>query len=46
LYDVQSIGAQAYIAVADELMRREMAPQKERHSDIIATQPPVTEANA
>ena len=25
LYDVQSVGAQAYIAVADELMRREVA---------------------
>jgi chromosome partitioning protein len=36
LYDVQSIGAQAYIAVADELMRREMATQKRLHTDIIA----------
>jgi chromosome partitioning protein len=36
LYDVQSIGAQAYIAVADELMRRESVTQKSLHTDIIA----------
>ena len=45
LYDVQSIGAQAYIAVADELMRRESTPFKQLHSDIMRTQTPVAEAN-
>ena len=43
LYDVQSIGAQAYIAVADELMRRESATQKRHHTDIIA---PSTQSEA
>jgi chromosome partitioning protein len=46
LYDVQSIGAQAYIAVADELMRREAATQKRLHSDITATNTSITEASA
>jgi len=44
LYDVQSIGAQAYIAVAHELMRRELAPSKELHNDIIATNSATTQA--
>lgn len=44
LYDVQSIGAQAYFAVADELMRRELASSKELHSDII--QPSVSASEA
>ena len=34
LYDVQSIGAQAYIAVADELMRRESSGTSERMSHV------------
>jgi chromosome partitioning protein len=34
LYDVQSIGAQAYIAVADELMRREAAAAAESRSHV------------
>jgi chromosome partitioning protein len=34
LYDVQSIGAQAYIAVADELMRRESAASAELMSHV------------
>ena len=46
LYDVQSVGAQAYFAVADELMRRELASSKELHSDIIPTSPPISEASA
>ena len=44
LYDVQSIGAQAYFAVADELMRREATPSKEIHSDTIETQSHASEA--
>jgi len=46
LYDVQSIGAQAYIAVADELMRREVATAKRVHSDIMETNTSVSEASA
>jgi chromosome partitioning protein len=34
LYDVQSIGAQAYIAVADELMRRERSAVAEQGSHV------------
>jgi len=45
LYDVQSVGAQAYFAVADELMRRELAPQRELHSTIIAPQEHIPEAS-
>jgi chromosome partitioning protein len=37
LYDVQSIGAQAYIAVAEELMRREAAPAVEQTSHVAHT---------
>ena len=46
LYDVQSIGAQAYIAVADELMRRESATQKRLHADITAPNAQSSEASA
>ena len=34
LYDVQSIGAQAYIAVADELMRREASTTSDKMSHV------------
>jgi chromosome partitioning protein len=46
LYDVQSIGAQAYIAVAHELLRRESAPSKGLHQDIMPPDPLTSEANA
>ena len=46
LYDVQSVGAQAYIAVADELMRRESATQKRLHADITAPNAQSSEASA
>jgi len=46
LYDVQSVGAQAYFAVADELMRRELASSKELHSDIMPASPSISEASA
>ena len=46
LYDVQSIGAQAYFAVADELMRRELASSKQLHSDIIQPSASTSEASA
>ena len=45
LYDVQSIGAQAYFAVADELMRRESATLKQLHSDITQTHASTSEAS-
>ena len=49
LYDVQSIGAQAYIAVADELMRREASSRPEKmshvaHSSIPSATPPEASA--
>ena len=48
LYDVQSIGAQAYIAVADELMRRENAAIAEQMSHVAhtSTAPSGREASA
>ena len=46
LYDVQSVGAQAYIAVADELMRRESATQIRLHADITAPNAQSSEASA
>ena len=47
LYDVQSIGAQSYIAVAHELMARESGtPRPRHHDDFPATQHSAHEASA
>ncbi|MFL5620385.1 MAG: ParA family protein [Gemmatimonadaceae bacterium] len=46
LYDVQSIGAQAYIAVAHELIARETATAKMRHHELAAVDSQTHEASA
>jgi chromosome partitioning protein len=46
LYDVQSIGAQAYIAVAHELIAREMASAKSHHQDLAVVDSQTHEASA
>ena len=47
LYDVQSIGAQSYIAVAHELIARETGTTRPRHhDDFVASQPSAHEASA
>ena len=47
LYDVQSIGAQSYIAVAHELIARETGTAKPpHHDDFVASQPSAHEASA
>jgi chromosome partitioning protein len=46
LYDVQSIGAQSYIAVAHELMARESGTARPRHSELPAPQHSAHEASA
>jgi chromosome partitioning protein len=46
LYDVQSIGAQAYIAVAHELIARETAMARAQHHEVTVTEAPAHEASA
>ena len=46
LYDVQSIGAQAYIAVAHELIARETGTAKSRHHELSAADGVTHEASA
>ena len=46
LYDVQSIGAQSYIAVAHELIAREAGTTRPRHHELSASQPSTHEASA
>ena len=46
LYDVQSIGAQAYIAVAHELIAREMAIARVHHHELSAVDSSTREASA
>jgi chromosome partitioning protein len=46
LYDVQSIGAQAYIAVAHELIARETAIAKAQHHELSASSSSTHEASA
>jgi chromosome partitioning protein len=46
LYDVQSIGAQAYIAVAHELIAREAATAKSRHHELSLADGVTHEASA
>ena len=46
LYDVQSIGAQAYIGIAHELIAREARAGRERHHEIESVQPSASEASA
>jgi len=46
LYDVQSIGAQAYIAVAHELIARETRTVREHHHEIASEQSSIHEASA
>jgi chromosome partitioning protein len=46
LYDVQSIGAQAYIAVAHELIARELATARAHHHKLEVADVPTHEASA
>jgi chromosome partitioning protein len=46
LYDVQSIGAQAYIAVAHELIAREMATDRAHHHELAVVDTQSHEASA
>jgi len=46
LYDVQSIGAQAYIAVANELMARETVTEKPHHHELASADIQTHEASA
>lgn len=46
LYDVQSIGAQAYIAVAHELLARETATARAHHTGLEVAEVPTHEASA
>lgn len=46
LYDVQSIGAQSYIAVAHELIARESGAGKPRHHELAAAESATHEASA
>jgi chromosome partitioning protein len=46
LYDVQSIGAQAYIAVAQELIAREAGATKARHHELAVADSQTHEASA
>ena len=46
LYDVQSIGAQAYIAVAHELIARETATARAQHHELEVADVPTHEASA
>ena len=46
LYDVQSIGAQAYIAVAHELIAREMATTRSNRHELAVADAPAHEASA
>ena len=46
LYDVQSIGAQAYIAVAHELIARETATARAHHHELEVADAPIHEASA
>ena len=46
LYDVQSIGAQAYIAVANELMAREAVSAKAQHHELASVDIQTHEASA
>ena len=46
LYDVQSIGAQAYIAVAHELIARETATARTHHRELEVADAPAHEASA
>ena len=46
LYDVQSIGAQAYIAVAHELIARETAMAKAHHHELTVVDSAAHEASA
>ena len=46
LYDVQSIGAQAYIAVAHELIARELATARAHHHELEVADVPTHEASA
>jgi chromosome partitioning protein len=45
LYDVQSIGAQSYIAVAHELIAREAGAMKSHHHELAATESASQEAS-
>ena len=45
LYDVQSIGAQAYIAVANELIARESVAAKPRHHELASSDTQTHEAS-
>ena len=46
LYDVQSIGAQAYIAVANELIARETMTPKPHHRELASADSQTHEASA
>jgi chromosome partitioning protein len=46
LYDVQSIGAQAYIGIAHELIAREARAGREHHHEIESVQTSASEASA